>query len=95
VGGSVFAQDEKPIEQANEVEPGCVIWPLELKPVPVVFDADAYYREQIKFTSREAMNPFGPNSEARYHLDKDLPQSQVLTTGTIFTFDHLRHSVRN
>jgi hypothetical protein len=47
VGCAVFAQDEKPIEQVNEVEPGCVIWPLELKPVPVVFDADAYYRSQV------------------------------------------------
>jgi hypothetical protein len=102
-GLAVFAQNEEPVEQVNEAEPGCVIWPLELKVIPQVFDADAYYRSQV-------VQPHGltyqlPCGNSDFDLDayilsqgplplnEDLPLINTLN-GAVFTFDYIRPTVR-
>lgn len=92
-------QPQKPVKVKEVPEAGCIIWPAELpKPVPHIVDADEYYRNQI-------VQPFYVRDEAskqdpcHYHgftkgvLDEDLPFINTLT-GTVFTFDYLRNSVR-
>jgi hypothetical protein len=102
-GLAVFAQNEEPVEQVNEAEPGCVIWPLELKVIPQVFDADAYYRSQV-------VQPHGLTYQLRfgnsdidlgaYHLyqdpiplNEDLPLVNTLN-GAVFSFDYIRPTMR-
>ena len=95
VGTATFAQSQEPIQQVPHNEPDCIIWPADLNIVALAFEADVFYRGQLEYPTWDAVNPFANNSESRYHLDQDLPFSQILTTGSIMTFDHIRYSVRN
>jgi hypothetical protein len=96
LGFGAMAQEEQPtvvtIEDGSEI--GCIIWPKSIKPVVFVWDADTYYRNLLRFPSWDAINPFGYNQEARYHFDEDLPFVQVLTTGSIYSFDYIRNTAR-
>ena len=94
---------EKLLKSVEETEIGCIIWPAELpKSVPMVFDADDYYRRQIDQPWEEVhcfsgipLTKNGIDFE-RFKpgpLNEDLPLVHTLT-GSIFTFDYLRPSVR-
>ena len=102
VVGFAQAQDnqkQEPVKVKEVPETGCIIWPVEPpKTVPHIFDADEYYRHQIVqpfYVQDEAskQDPCHYRSFTKGVLDEDLPFVNTLT-GTVFTFDYLRNSVR-
>jgi len=94
---SVFSQNKTEVEViqiANDDKPECVIWPINIRPIAVVYSVDVCFRNQIKRPSEYYIQNIWMNKEASYRLSKDNPVLQTLTTGTVYTFDHIRYTVR-
>jgi hypothetical protein len=96
LGFSAMAQQEESkiatLDDGPEI--GCIIPLKTIEPLLFVWDVDEYYRTQFEFPSWEVMIPFGYNEHGYFHLNEDLPFSQVLTTGAIYTFDYIRPMAR-
>ena len=105
--GFVHAQNEnehQTIQVLEIPEPGCIIWPaLPEIETTINFDADQFYREQIKQPYGIVLRLRCGNSDFDYDeyrksrgpepLNQDFPITSTLT-GTVFTFDYLRPSAR-
>ena len=95
IGFVASAQNEKGasgeiITVEKEEKPECIIWPLKIKSVPMVFNADAYYRSQIKQPWVSAGCAYQDPVKA---LSKDRPFIHTIN-GSVYTFDYLRYQVR-
>lgn len=83
------AQEELKTIVLKESEIGCIIPPRSIEPTVYVWDADAYYRAQIK-------QPILSNEQfyGTMPLSEDLPFVHTLR-GSVYTFDFLQYTVRN
>jgi len=94
--GFAAQAQEKPAEEIKTIkieDPGkiCILWPQELKPIPLVFNADDYYRSQVVQVPSEVK--VGTTPVGSMQLSEDLPFVHTIN-GSVYTFDFLRYSVR-
>jgi hypothetical protein len=86
LGFAASAQETKIIEPDKTWVTTCIPRALHVE-IPVVFSADAYYRTQLR-------KPIGEfNSLQNWALSKELPFMHTIT-GSVYTFDFIRYTVR-
>ncbi len=110
VAFTAFGQEEanENIQEKGSQEPeiGCIIWPEEIAIRQLAFNVDDYFRSQIvqpyslitRFPcgniSKEARERYFEKKSKRVGpLNQDLPFMHTLT-GSVYTFDYFRNSVR-
>jgi hypothetical protein len=91
-----WAQETTPVQEAlTPREKQQIVCVIQQRPILDVFvwDVDAHYRQQLWLDKSEHMNIW-INPEVKYIVSAELPFSQFLTTGAVYTFEHLRYTVR-